>query len=56
MAKDTTALRDFKIGDEPISKGADLSKLPANQLRDFQAVGLVGDPNKDAPTPATPAA
>lgn len=52
MAKETFATRDFNNGDTKIAKGDDLSSLPANQLRDFKMVGLVGPKLDDAPAPA----
>lgn len=55
MAKGTFAQRDFNNGDVRIAKGDDLAKLPANQLRDFQMVGLVGEKPTDE-APASPPA
>lgn len=50
MAKNTYARRNFNNGAVRVMKGDDLSNLPANQLRDFQMVGLAGEkPVEEAP-------
>ena len=49
-AKNTYAQRAFKIGERWVAKAEDLSALPANQIRDFQRVGLLGEkPADEAP-------